>query len=201
MRCGVIQSNRFRKQVNRHDIVWWAIIILTFIKSKKTQKKIFGWFIRKDFLTGSIWKLIHCKGRSRDSPSWSITLAGCVLFKLSTGAHFTDGLTLIPAWISKCIRYTVWDQITYPFPDFNGATVHEWYAISSHTPPKKVLGHSLSCGSLGDHQIWNAIFRQPNVVAWWKLAWVYPISPSLRKPCCLNVIGTMYIYLSHKTMV
>ena len=38
----------------------------------------------------------------------------------------------------------------------------------------------------GNHQMWNAIFRQPNVVAWWKFAWMYPIRSSLRKPCCLK---------------
>ena len=32
-------------------------------------------------------------------------------------------LTLIPAWISNYIHYNVWDEITYPFLNFNGATV------------------------------------------------------------------------------
>ena len=31
-----------------------------------------------------------------------------------------EGLTLIPAWINNHLRYTVWDEITYPFPNFNG---------------------------------------------------------------------------------
>ena len=35
----------------------------------------------------------------------------------------TCGLTLIPAWISNYIHYNVWDEITYPFLNFNGATV------------------------------------------------------------------------------
>ena len=30
---------------------------------------------------------------------------------------------LIPAWISNYIHYNVWDEITYPFLNFNGATV------------------------------------------------------------------------------
>ena len=39
-------------------------------------------------------------------------------------APFTnDGLTLIPAWISNHIRYKVWDEITYPFLNFNGTIV------------------------------------------------------------------------------
>ena len=52
--------------------------------------------------------------------------------------------------------------------------------------PQKVLGHLLLRGLHGNHQIWNTIFRQPNVVAWWKFAWVYQISSSLRKPCYLK---------------
>ena len=38
------------------------------------------------------------------------------------------GLTLIPAWISNYIHYKVGDEITYPFLNFNGATVEvkEW---------------------------------------------------------------------------
>ena len=32
-------------------------------------------------------------------------------------------INLIPAWISNYIHYNVWDEITYPFLNFNGATV------------------------------------------------------------------------------
>ena len=35
----------------------------------------------------------------------------------------SQGLTLIPEWISNYIYYNVWDEITYPFLDFNCATV------------------------------------------------------------------------------
>ena len=40
-------------------------------------------------------------------------------------APFTNmvGLTLIPAWINSYIRYNVWNEITYPFLNFSGATV------------------------------------------------------------------------------
>ena len=30
---------------------------------------------------------------------------------------------IIPAWISNYIHYNVWDEITFPFPNFNGSTV------------------------------------------------------------------------------
>ena len=36
---------------------------------------------------------------------------------------YYHGLTLIPAWISNYIHYNVWDEITYPILNFNGATV------------------------------------------------------------------------------
>ena len=32
-------------------------------------------------------------------------------------------LTLIPTWISNKIHHKVWDKITYPLLNFNGATV------------------------------------------------------------------------------
>ena len=43
---------------------------------------------------------------------------------IDTWARFyLHGLTLIPAWISNYTHYNVWDEITYPFLNFNGATV------------------------------------------------------------------------------
>ena len=42
---------------------------------------------------------------------------------LSGTAYTISVLTLIPAWISNYIHYKVWDEITYPFLNFNGATV------------------------------------------------------------------------------
>ena len=39
--------------------------------------------------------------------------------------------TLVPAWISNYIHYKVWDEITYPFPNFKGATIEVWEWISN----------------------------------------------------------------------
>ena len=52
------------------------------------------------------------------------------------------GLTLIPAWISNCIHYKVWDQMTYPFPNFNGATVEVWEWKSYFIP--RFTGHVIT---------------------------------------------------------
>ena len=44
-------------------------------------------------------------------------------FTSSSIPFYKDGLTLIPAWISNYMLSKVWDEITYPFLNFNGATV------------------------------------------------------------------------------
>ena len=49
------------------------------------------------------------------------------------GSFNKQGLTLISAWISKYINYKAWDEITNPFPNFNGATVEIWEWISRST--------------------------------------------------------------------
>ena len=41
----------------------------------------------------------------------------------SRGPFYLHGWTLTPAWISNYIHYKVWDEIIYPFQNFNGATV------------------------------------------------------------------------------
>ena len=52
------------------------------------------------------------------------------------------GLTLIPAWISKHSHYKVWDEIIYPFPNFNRATVEVWEWISNFIP--HFIGHVIT---------------------------------------------------------
>ena len=57
---------------------------------------------------------------------------------VSIMSHWWDGpllltlLTLIPTWISNNIYHKVWGEITYPFPNFNSATIEVCELISSH---------------------------------------------------------------------
>ena len=45
-------------------------------------------------------------------------------FLTETSSPFYEhGLTLITAWINNYIHYNGWDENTYPFLNFNGATV------------------------------------------------------------------------------
>ena len=52
---------------------------------------------------------------------------------------YWHGLIPVPAWLSNYIHDKAWDEITYPFPNFNGATVDVWEWISNFIP------HTLFC--------------------------------------------------------
>ena len=43
--------------------------------------------------------------------------------QFTCGHFYLHGLTLITPWISDHLRGNVWDEITYPFLNFNAATV------------------------------------------------------------------------------
>ena len=53
---------------------------------------------------------------------------------MTWGPFYYHGLTLIPAWITNHLPGKVWDEITYPFLNFNGATVEVWEWISNIIP-------------------------------------------------------------------
>ena len=45
------------------------------------------------------------------------------LWDCAQGTFYQHGLTLIPAWISNHVPSNIWNEITYPFPNFNGASL------------------------------------------------------------------------------
>ena len=47
----------------------------------------------------------------------------------------------LPAWICNYIYYKLWDEITYPFPNFSGHTIKVWEWISNVIP--HLIGHLL----------------------------------------------------------
>ena len=55
-------------------------------------------------------------------------MEGCA-FILSP--FYLHDLTLIPAWLNNYIHYKVWNEIIYPFQNFNGCTDEVWEWISS----------------------------------------------------------------------
>ena len=64
-----------------------------------------------------------------DSPSqYDNTFFHKVSFVIndSRSVYYKHGLISIPAWINDYTHHNMWDKITYPFPNFNGATVEVW---------------------------------------------------------------------------
>ena len=56
-------------------------------------------------------------------PKQPVDVPSVTLQTPTCGPFYKHGLTLIPAWISNYIHYKEWDEITYPFLNFNGCTV------------------------------------------------------------------------------
>ena len=61
------------------------------------------------------------------------------------GPFYSYGLTLIPTRICNHIDYKVWDEITHPLPNFNGATFEGWEWISNFIPHYVMDVISYSC--------------------------------------------------------
>ena len=74
-------------------------------------------------------------GRNRScsccNGKWLLNILLCLWhIILQPGAPFTDMvLPLIPAWISNCIHKNMWDEVTYPFPNFNGTTLISYHRL------------------------------------------------------------------------
>ena len=47
------------------------------------------------------------------------------------GSFYYHELTLIPAWISNHMPSKVYEEITYPFPNFNSVTIEVWQWIDN----------------------------------------------------------------------
>ena len=82
-------------------------------------------FIHNEWEAGSATNImmhIHlCQSHVGSHKHTSIMITSS-LFDTWGPCHLHD-LTLIPAWISNQKPSNVWDEITYLFPNFNGATI------------------------------------------------------------------------------
>ena len=63
--------------------------------------------------------------RCEDTTLLNGVLLVCLWYIFGTWAN------LILAWSSNYIHYKVWHEISYPFPNFNGAAVEVWEWISN----------------------------------------------------------------------
>ena len=65
---------------------------------------------------------------------------------MAWGPFYKHRLTLIPAWISNHTPSKMWDEITYPFPNFNSAAIEvlEWISKSiPHLIKDLILIHAV----------------------------------------------------------
>ena len=65
---------------------------------------------------------------------WKLDYFNTIKFNKSAvtwNSFYLHGLTLIPVFISNHIHYKMWDEIVYPFQNFNGAIVEVWELISN----------------------------------------------------------------------
>ena len=76
------------------------------------------WYTVHTFHRLSTW-IVYCVTAIR---CWSILTIGTILL-----------LTWINFSISNYVHHNVWDEITYPFPNLNGAAVEVWGWISNFT--------------------------------------------------------------------
>ena len=63
--------------------------------------------------------IVFCYGLER----WNYVSTFQSSFTDTSGPFYQHGLTLIPAWISNHMPGKMWDEITYPFLNFNGETI------------------------------------------------------------------------------
>ena len=43
--------------------------------------------------------------------------------RVSRDPFYLDGITLVPTWMNNYIQFKMCDELIYPFPNVNGATV------------------------------------------------------------------------------
>ena len=117
-----IHINIFFFQMNRLITIWISLL----------QRRIDWVLLYKFFL--SLWR--HCDAKPYISRHAIVTSQSedqftgffwhkriTILLNVIRGPFYWHGLTLILAYISNHSRYTVSDEITSPFPIFNGCTV------------------------------------------------------------------------------
>ena len=78
------------------------------------------------FNRGKTVTLANCyvtKNRATVCACSRVCVCVCACVFSSRGPFYKHGLALIPPWIINYIHYKVWDEITYPFLNFIGATV------------------------------------------------------------------------------
>ena len=113
-------------------------------------------------------------------------------YVLDPGGPFWHGSSLILAWIINQNNYEVWNEMIYPFPNFNGATVEvwEWIIIISHT--------LIACDCLFRLRLCMVCVR--NQITDPHLSWKLISSPLLHKAACLTIVRLKVVTLKGESV-
>ena len=111
---NIITNDKMSVLYVKHLSGWYMKSLLTGKKNTMVKKTTFG----SVSSNVNIW--------ISNNPSMT-SLSKCLVLTISQHLpgipFYWYGLTLIPAWISNYFHYKMWDGITFPFLNFNGATV------------------------------------------------------------------------------
>ena len=80
------------------------------------------------FDKASTWNVTHI------SWCWGTQVEWIKKRRVSWGPFYLHELILASAWTCNPMPGEVWDDITYPFPNFNGATVEVWKLMNKFIP-------------------------------------------------------------------
>ena len=77
------------------------------------------------FFNRHVYLMVHCTACTRKHPSSSRLLENPM------GPFYQQELIIFLAWIRNHMPGKVWNEVTYPFANFNGTTVEVWEWISN----------------------------------------------------------------------
>ena len=89
-----------------------------------------------------------CNTDSRAGPLtfwWPRVTCGILGCTEARDPFYWHVLTLIPTWNSHHIHYEMWDEISFSFTNFNGATIWVWEWLSNFIPHSIDHGISYPC--------------------------------------------------------
>ena len=152
--CGYVNSNTFSFDIF-HSLITIRPITWNIVNSKTPRRfyeisvlilyvMIFAMLVISITDSLEIWQFVSVLSVFAllsgtygviDWARWGNSLH-ILLLVIWSGAPYKHGLTLIPAWINNYTYYKVWDEISYPFPNFNGytVTIEVWEWICNFIP-------------------------------------------------------------------
>ena len=127
MNAGAHTSAQYCITEARWVFLCWLFYFITYI--------IHYWLLNSDDAILTHWRL-EC---IYAAVNWVMNDIQLVIIdlespSLTSGQFYWFAFTLLPARISNSIHYKAWDEITYPFPNFNSTTGEVWEWMSNFIP-------------------------------------------------------------------